>query len=209
MAYLYWDLGPELFRVGPLVVRWYGIFFALAFVFGYFIARWQFRAEKKSEADLDRLLVYLIGGTIIGARLGHCLLYQPAYYLSHPLEILEIWTGGLASHGGAAGILMALYLYARRRPDQSYLWLLDRIVVPATLGGYLIRIGNLFNSEILGSPTRLPWAFIFTREDLVPRHPVQLYEALGYAVVFALLFSIYHRLRAATPRGLLLGLFLV
>lgn len=209
MAYLYWNVSPELFRLGPLAVRWYGIFFALAFVCGYVIVRWEFRVENKSETDLDRLLAYLVVGTIVGARLGHCFFYQPAYYLSHPLEILEVWKGGLASHGGAAGILIALYFYSRRRPDQPYLWLLDRIVVPATLGGSLIRIGNLFNSEILGKPASVPWAFVFAREDLVPRHPVQLYEAIGYAMIFTLLFFVYRRLRSETPRGVLLGLFLV
>ena len=125
------------------------------------------------------------------------------------LKSWRFWRGGLASHGGAAGILLALYFYTRRHPDQPYSWLLDRIVVPTALGGALIRLGNLFNSEILGTPTHVPWAFVFARVDNVPRHPAQLYESLGYALIFLVLLRTYSRFRAQTPRGLLLGLFLV
>lgn len=209
IAYVYWDVNPDLVHLGALTIRWYGLFFAILFILGWLIARWQFRVEHKDESSLDKLLVYMVVGTIVGARLGQCIFYDPAYYFHHPLEIPQVWKGGLASHGGAIGILIALYLYSRRRPDQPYLWLLDRIVVPTALGGAIIRIGNLFNSEILGTPTRVPWAFVFERVDSVPRHPVQLYESIFYALVFVVLLRIYNRLRAQTPRGLLLGLFLV
>src|SRR5262249_49124455 len=157
------------------------------FVLGYLIVRWQFRIEGKPESDLDHLLIYLVLGTIIGARLGHCLLYEPRFYLSHPLQILRIWEGGLASHGGATGVLIALYLYCRRRPNQPFLWLLDRVVVPTALGASLIRLGNLFNSEILGVPTQVPWAFVFVRVSSEPLHPAQLYESLSYLLVFFVL----------------------
>jgi len=209
MAVIYWDVRPEIVQLGPFAIRWYGLFFAILFSLGYLIVRWQFRAEHKDERSLDTGLVYMVVGTIVGSRLGHCLFYDPGYYFKHPIEILEVWKGGLASHGGAVGILIALYLYTRRRPDQPYLWLLDRVVVPAALGGCMIRLGNLFNSEILGTPTRVPWAFIFAREDSVPRHPAQLYEAFAYLLVFVVLLLIYSRLKERTPRGLLLGLFLV
>lgn len=209
MAFIYWNIRPEVVQLGPLVVRWYGLFFALLFWIGYLIVRWMYYSEGKDVVTLNSLLVYLIIGTVVGARLGHCLFYEPAYYLSHPLEVLYVWHGGLASHGGAVGVVMALYLYTGRQPDQPYVWLLDRIVVPTALGGSLIRLGNLFNSEILGYPTRLPWAFVFARVDAVPRHPVQLYESLAYALVFVGLLLVYHRLKAKTPRGLLVGLFLV
>lgn len=209
LSFVYWNVSPELARFGPLTIRWYGLFFVILFTLGWLIVRWQFRVEHKDEASLDRLLLYMMAGTIIGARLGHCIFYDPVYYFHHPVEILEVWKGGLASHGGAAGILIALYFYTRRRPDEPYLWLLDRIVVPAALGGAFIRLGNLFNSEILGTPTRVPWAFVFERVDFVPRHPVQLYESLAYLVIFLVLLRLYRRLRAKTPRGLLLGLFLV
>ena len=207
-SYIYWSVRPELIQLGPLAVRWYGLLFAILFAIGYLIVRYQFRVEGKDEAALDSLLAYLVAGTIIGARLGHCLFYEPGYYLAHPIEILEVWKGGLASHGGAVGVLIALYLYSRQHADQPYLWLLDRIAVPTALAGGLIRLGNLFNSEILGVPTHVPWAFVFARVDLVPRHPAQLYESMAYFTIFAGLLLVYRRFKARTPRGLLLGLFL-
>lgn len=209
MAYIYWNVSPELFHLGPLVVRWYGVFFAVLFMIGYWIVRWEYQVEGKDLSSLDPLLIYMVAGAVIGARLGHCFFYEPRFYLGHPLEILEIWHGGLASHGGAIGILVALYFYTRRRPGQPYLWLLDRIVVPTALGGGIIRLGNLFNSEIIGTPTHVPWAFVFLRVDRVPRHPAQLYEAVAYFIIFLGLLSVYRRLRSNTPHGLLLGLFLV
>lgn len=209
LAYIYWNVDPGLFHLGPFAVRWYGVMFAVLFYLGYLIVGWQFRVEHKNPQDLGDLLFYMVIGTLVGARLGHCLFYDPVYYFRHPLEILEIWKGGLASHGGALGILAALYLYSRRRPDQPYLWLLDRMAVPAALAGALIRVGNLFNSEILGRPAHVPWAFVFARVDPVPRHPAQLYESAAYLLVFVGLLAVYRRRRAQTPRGLLIGLFLV
>jgi phosphatidylglycerol---prolipoprotein diacylglyceryl transferase len=208
LSYIYWNVRPELVQLGPLAIRWYGVFFAILFIVGLLIGRWQFRIEHKDEGSLDKLLFYVIIGTVVGARLGHCFFYDPVYYLRHPVEILEVWRGGLASHGGAAGVLIAVYFYCRHRPDQPYLWLLDRIVVPTALGGAMIRLGNLFNSEILGTPTHLPWGFVFERVDSTPRHPVQLYESIAYALIFVALLWLYWRLRARTPRGLLVGLFL-
>lgn len=204
-----WEADPTLFHLGPLTVRWYGLLFALAFFLGYLVVRWMFVREGKPERDLDRLLLYVMAGTVVGARLGEVLFYNPAYYFGHPLEILMVWKGGLASHGGALGIFAALYLYARRRPDQPYLWLLDRIAVPTALAGMFIRTGNLFNSEILGVPADVPWAVVFARVDTLPRHPAQLYEALAYGLIFLVLLAVYRRRGAATPRGLLTGLFLV
>ncbi len=207
MAYIYWNVRPEIFHVGPIAIRWYGLLFALLFTVGYLIGRWMMRVEHKDERSLDSLLVYLILGTIVGARLGHCFFYEPQYFLRHPLEILEVWKGGLASHGGALGVLCALYLYSRHHPDQPLMWLLDRVVVPTALGGVLIRLGNLFNSEILGEPTHVPWAFVFLRVDSIPRHPAQLYEALAYLLIFLVLILLYRRLQAGTPAGLLVGTF--
>src|SRR5215471_9642094 len=126
MAYIYWNIRPEIFQIGPVAVRWYGVLFALLFAIGYAIGRWQWRIEHKDVQSLDSLLVYLIVGTIVGARLGHCLFYEPGYYLHHPIEIPQVWKGGLASHGGAIGVMVAIYLYSRRHSDQPMLWLLDR-----------------------------------------------------------------------------------
>jgi len=209
MGFIYWNVAPELFRVGPLVVRWYGLLFALLFWIGYLLGRWMYRTEGKDSERLNDLLVYLLIGTVVGARLGHCLLYEPVFYLAHPLEILKVWKGGLASHGGAVGVLIALYLFSRRNPGESYLWLLDRVVVATALGGALIRLGNLFNSEILGLATTVPWAFVFERVDQTPRHPVQLYEALCYALIFVGLIIVYRQLKSNTPQGSLTGLFLL
>jgi len=208
MAYIYWNVSPDILRIGGFSLRWYGVLFAVLFALGYLMGKWIMRIEHKDERNLDKLLVYLILGTIIGARLGHCFFYEPGYYLRHPVEILEVWKGGLASHGGALGVLAALYLYARHHRDHPLMWLLDRVVVPTALGGALIRLGNLFNSEILGDPTHVPWAFVFLRVDSVPRHPAQLYEAMAYLMIFSGLFFIYRRLQARTPPGLLVGIFL-
>lgn len=201
-----WDVSPVIVRIGPIALRWYSLLFAAAFIAGYFIVQWMFRREGRPERHLDALLIYMLVGTIVGARLGHVLFYDPGYYFSQPLEILKIWRGGLASHGGAIGILTALYLFSRRTHEISFMWLLDRVAVPTALGGFFIRLGNLFNSEILGTHTDVPWGFVFARVDPLPRHPAQLYEALGYGLIFLLLIALYRRRK---PEGTLFGLFLV
>jgi prolipoprotein diacylglyceryl transferase len=148
-------------------------------------------------------------GTVIGARLGHCLFYEPEYYLSNPIEILKIWRGGLASHGAALGILLALYLWTRKF-KKKFVWILDRIVIVVALGGAFIRLGNLMNSEIYGVETSLPWGFIFIRNlEMVPKHPTQIYEALTYFLIFALLIWIYFRSDGKPRKGMLFSLFLI
>jgi phosphatidylglycerol---prolipoprotein diacylglyceryl transferase len=204
-----WDVSPEITQIGPVSLRWYGVLFSLGFLVGFFIVQWMFREEGKPEADLDKLLIYMIVSTIIGARLGHVLFYDPGYYFSDPQRIIRIWEGGLASHGAAVGILAGLYLYTRSRPEQPYLWVLDRIVVPVALAGSFIRLGNLFNSEILGTPSDLPWAFVFVFIDSIPRHPAQLYESIAYLAIFVVLLTLYNRYRGNTPRGMLVGTFLL
>lgn len=206
---IHWNADPEVFSFGFLTIRWYGIVFAAAFLSGYHIIQWIYTREGIPVSGLDRLFVAMFAGTLIGARLGHCLFYDPGYYLTHPLDILKIWEGGLASHGGALGIITALWLYARKPGNPVLLWLLDRIVIPSALAGAMIRLGNFMNSEIVGIPTRGNWGVVFERVDMIPRHPVQVYEAFAYVLIFILLLSLYrwnvHRLR----RGLLTGAFLV
>lgn len=212
LSSIYWDCSPDLINLGPVTIRWYGIIFALGFFLGYLIMRRIFRREKKPEDDLGTLLLYILGGTLIGARLGHCFFYEPAYYLSRPSEIIRIWQGGLASHGAAIGILIAIYFYSRKRPAQSFLWLLDRIALPVALVGALIRLGNLFNSEIIGTTSRLPWSFVFPRAmggDLLLRHPAMLYEAAAYFLIFIFLLLIYQKQGDRVPPGELIGLFLI
>jgi len=180
-----------------------------AFIFGFFILLRMFRKENVPETFLNDIFYYVFISTVIGARLGHCLFYDPVYYLQHPLEILQVWKGGLASHGAAMAILIALYLLSKKNPRYSYLWILDRVVVVVALGGFFIRVGNLFNSEILGKATNLPWAFVFARVDLQPRHPAQLYEAFAYLAVFAVLLWLYNKAQGKPADGILFGGFLV
>lgn len=203
-----WDVDPNIISLGPLTVRWYGVLFALTFIVGYQIFIWIYRLEKRPEKEISELVWYMIIGTVVGARLGHCLFYNPAFYFQNPFEIIAVWRGGLASHGAAVGILSALYFYIKKIKNAKYLWVLDRVVITAALGGFFIRMGNLFNSEIIGLPTDLPWAFVFAKVDSIPRHPAQLYEALGYLATFFVLFFIYKKNYKTIKDGLIFGLFL-
>jgi len=210
IAYIHWNVSPEIFSIGPLTIRWYGLLFASGFLIGYYLMQGIYQREQKPIAHLDTLLWHLILGTVIGARLGHCLFYEPAYYLAHPLEILKIWEGGLASHGGAIGVFIALWLYSRKHPQEPFGWLADRLTIPTALTATFIRLGNLFNSEIYGKIATVPWAFVFERVDPHPRHPTQLYEATAYFSLFLLLLYLYykyHPLWQKTYRPL--GLFLI
>jgi phosphatidylglycerol:prolipoprotein diacylglycerol transferase len=164
-SFILWEAPPELFSIGKFAVRWYGLFFALGFLLGQQILIRIYKQEGKSEKHVDTLTVYMVIATILGARLGHCLFYEPEYYLSHPLDILKVWEGGLASHGATVGILIAIYLYSRKQTNQSYLYVLDRMVITIALAGCLIRLGNLMNSEIVGKPTDLKTAFLFMRSS--------------------------------------------
>ena len=209
LAFIEWSVSPEIFHLGPISVRWYGFLFAMAFVAGYFIMTWVFKKESRPQADLEQLSVYMIFGTVIGARLGHCLFYNPDYYLSNPIEIFKVWEGGLASHGAALGILTAIYLFSSKKKNYTMLWTLDRIVIVVALAGTFIRLGNLFNSEIIGTPTNVSWAFIFTAVDELPRHPAQLYESISYFIIFLILLFIYYKGIEKNKSGLLFGIFLV
>ncbi|WP_456432815.1 prolipoprotein diacylglyceryl transferase [Nitratifractor sp.] len=187
-----WNVDPILLHLGPLQLRWYGLLFVGGLLLGYGVMVRIFRREGKDPALLDPLFGYLVAGIIVGARLAHCLLYEPHYYLAHPMEILFVWKGGLASHGGIVGAILALWLYTRRyRID--FLWLFSRLAIPLFLVAAFIRIGNFFNSEILGKASDAPWAIVFARYDTTPRHPVMLYESAGYLLIFALGCWLYRR----------------
>ena len=210
LAQVRWDVDPVIFNLGPLPFRWYSLGWLLAFGVGFYIVRWMFIKEGKPEESLEPILFYMLLGAMIGARLGHCLFYRPDYYLANPIEIIAFWKGvrGLASHGGALGILVSLFIFTKRHPGHPYLWLMDRVVVPTALGGMFIRLGNLMNSEILGLPSDAPWAMVFVRVDAVARHPAQLYEAMAYAVIFLILLTLYRKREGVVPEGRLIGAFL-
>lgn len=208
LNYIEWSVDPEIFRAGNFAVRWYGLLFALSFIFGYIIMGRIFKKEGIPQKVLDQLATYMLIATIVGARLGHCLFYEPEYYLSNPIKILKIWEGGLASHGAAIGIIIGLYFFARKN-KKPLLWILDRIVIVVALAGFFIRTGNLMNSEIYGHPTNVPWAFIFLRDDNIPRHPTQIYEAVSYLLIFFYLLGYYWKKGSKVMEGYLFSMFLI
>ncbi len=165
LNYIIWDWNPEIFSIGFIKIRYYGLLFAAGFAIGYYILKKIFIKEGYKLEWLDSLLMYVLVGTVLGARLGHCLFYEPHYYLSHPLEILKVWKGGLASHGGAIGILIALYFYSKKVTHKSMLWTLDRLVIVVALAGCMIRLGNLANSEIYGRTTDSDFGFVHVRDS--------------------------------------------
>ena len=209
LQFIQWNISPSIFSIGPVSVRWYGLLFAMSFVVGYFIMLRIFRKENIPEPLLDELSMYMLISTVVGARLGHVLFYEPASYFAHPLDILKIWEGGLASHGAAIGIIFALYLFSRKT-RQPFLWVIDRIVIVVELSGFFIRTGNLFNSEIYGNVTSLPWGFVFQHVgEKLPRHPTQIYEGLCYLGLFFFLLWYYFQKNGKPRPGFLFGMFLV
>lgn len=200
-------LDPIAFSIGPLSIRWYGILFSFGFIIGYIIMQLFFKQKKYNTEDLDRLLVYVFIGTVIGARLAHCLIYEPDFYFAHPIEIIKIWEGGLASHGGTVGVILAvLYFMHKTKWKYNFLELADMICVPTALVCSMIRIGNFFNSEILGIPTNSDYGVVFLRlGESFPRHPAQLYEAAAYLAIFILLLAVYLYSKRR-PNGLIFGL---
>ncbi len=199
-------MNPILFQFGSIRVFWYGLLFATAILVGVQLMKWVFQREGKSVDLVDSGFIYSIIGIVVGARLGHCFFYDPAFYFANPLKILAVWEGGLASHGGGLGVIIALYFFVKKH-NLNYLWLLDRMVMPTALFAFFVRMGNFMNSEILGMKTDLPWAIVFVRVDNIPRHPAQLYEALAYLAIFFLLFFIYKN-KKVLQNGFLFGLFL-
>lgn len=220
MDFIHWNINPEIINIMGYPLRYYGILFAGGILLCMYILKWIFKIEEISLGKLDTLTIYGVIGIIAGARLGHCLFYDPSYYFSHPLEMLlpiqptaeegYKFTGylGLASHGGALGLIAALIVYSKKT-QESIIKTVDLIAVVAPLGGCFIRLANLMNSEMIGIPTDVPWAFVFDREDNLPRHPAQLYEAISYFLIFAIMIFIYKTERAKLKNGFSFGLVLV
>lgn len=216
-----WTVDPVMLRLGGASIAWYGAFFALGLIIlGYGIFRRMWEREGLPEGQLLTLFYVVIFGTVIGARLGHCLFYDPAYYLANPAEILKIWHGGLASHGGVLGIILGVWWFSRRVTHRSMLWTFDRLVVPTGVVAAMIRLGNLMNHEIYGHATDLPWAFRFITNIPAwqrgaepvfsdPSHPTQLYEALCYLLIFALCMWLYWKKDMQKREGFLFGIFMI
>lgn len=216
LLYIIWDVSPEIFPPFPFP-RWYGFCWMAGIMLSYQVMRYIFKRQGKPVEELNSLTTYLLIGALLGARLGHILFYDPIYYLHHPIEILPFrlyprfeFTGfaGLASHGGAIGILIALYFYCRKKKE-NYLWMLDKVVIVGALAGSFIRLGNLMNSEIIGEPTTVPWAFVFTAVDSLPRHPAQLYESIFCLLLFCIFFFVWKSNGNTLANGLISGLFLI
>ncbi|MDR3235925.1 MAG: prolipoprotein diacylglyceryl transferase [Prevotellaceae bacterium] len=219
-----WNINPELITIGPIHLRYYGLLFVSGFILSYWLFTRMFKREDIPLAVLEKLTVIVAVATFVGLRLGHCFFYQPDYFLAHPLEIVLpvrfspnfefIGYQGLASHGGAIGILLGLWYFCRKY-KKNYMWILDRIAIVIPLAGCLVRLGNLMNSEIYGNVTNLPWGFIFVREgETLPHHPTQIYEALSYLALFFILNRLYYRsslfgIRFTLKRGMLIGIFLI
>lgn len=216
---LYWNVDPVIVMItDSFPLKYYGALFACGLLLGYAIVRNIYKKESLSLDNLDSLLVYVIVGTILGARLGHCLFYEPSYFLQHPIEILLpiqkvagvykfVGYQGLASHGGSIGVLIAMVLYCRKY-KVKFLWLLDKMAIGVPVTGAFIRFGNFMNSEIYGKPTNGNWGVVFQRDDMIPRHPTQLYEAFAYLLIFVILMWMYKSDKIRKPDGLIFGYFL-
>lgn len=207
MEYFVWNPDPVLISFLGLKVHWYGLLFASAILLGFNMIKWIFIKEKFDLEKLDTGFLYVFIGIIVGARLGHCFFYDPEYYLANPMKILAVWEGGLASHGGGLGVIAALYMFTKKY-KVNLLWLLDRVAISTIIFSFFVRLGNFMNSEIIGKETDVPWAIIFSRVDLLPRHPAQLYEAFSYFIIFFILLFIYIKQDGKTKNGQIFGLFL-
>lgn len=210
--YILWNPDTVAFSLGPVAIRWYSLFWCIGLLSVYWLMHHLYREQKLGEDKFEPMFIYCFIGILVGARLGHCLFYEPEYYLSHPLEMIlpmrrladGAWhfTGyeGLASHGGTLGLMLAIWLYSRK-VRLNIMHVLDNVAIVTPICACAIRLGNLMNSEIIGRPTDVPWAFIFQRVDMLPRHPGQLYEALCYAAFFFVGWGIYRRSLRIAPAG--------
>ena len=211
-----WNVDPELFRIGPFAVRWYGLLFVSGFVLGYWMFTKFFERENVDKRILDPLLYTLLLGTLVGARLGHCIFYQPDYYFGSWdgfLEIFQVWKGGLASHGGTIVLFFCMMWFARKygpKNNFDFVWILDHLCIAVAFAATFIRLGNLFNSEIYGDVTSLPWGFVFERRgEVEPKHPTQLYEALSYFLLGLFLLWLYVKKLDKVYRGTFIGIFFI
>lgn len=220
IAFIRWNVDPEIFNLGFWGLRYYSLLFVTGIVLGYIFMKKIFTKENLSQELLDKLAIYVFFGTVLGARLGHCIFYEWDYYQHHIVEMILpmrntgdglkfVGYQGLASHGGAIGIILALAIFSKSNKF-SLIRALDYMGVVTPLAGACIRLGNLFNSEVYGVVTNMPWGFIFLQNhETEPKHPTQLYEALSYLIIFVVLYTLYLKKRESLPRGYLFGWFLI
>lgn len=215
LNFIVWDPNPEMFSIFGISIRYYSVMWAIGLALAYVIVRYLYKDQKIPEKYFDPLFFYCFFGILIGARLGHCLFYEPAYYLAHPLEIIlpvkftdtgMKFTGyqGLASHGGTLGLMIALWLYVRKT-KLNFITVLDNIAIATPITACFIRLGNFMNSEIIGNPTNSDWGVIFAQVDNIPRHPAQFYEAMAYLVIFIVGFYLYKKYKTKLHKGFFFG----
>lgn len=210
LNFITWDVSPIAFQFGATELRWYGLMFPVAFTLGYFLGRKMFKREGVSLELVDTLFILIFISGMLGARLAHVFFYDWAFFREHPSEILKTWHGGLASHGGVVGVMLALFIWSKATGKTSFLWVMDKVAVCAAPLAGLIRIGNLMNSEIYGTATNLPWGFIFVfNGETIAKHPTQIYEAICYFIVFGILYFQFFKRKAYLREGFLSGLFAV
>ncbi len=206
LEYIVWNPNPDAISVGSFSVKWYGLSWTASIFGTFFLAQWFCKREGKDPEKMIDLIIYVFTGALIGARLAQALFYQPDYFLAHPVELLKPWKGGLASHGGVAGAFVSLWIFQRRNPEFSYLWIMERTAIASIIAGVFIRLGNLMNSELIGKPAVVSWAFIFQQVDNIPRHPSVLYEAIAYSIIFLVQMALYLKLGSRLP-GIFLSIF--
>jgi prolipoprotein diacylglyceryl transferase len=217
LDYIHWNPDPEIINIFGISIRYYGLLFVSGLILCIYILGWIYKRENLPSENLEKLSIYGMIGILAGARLGHCLFYEPSYYLSHPLEMILpitfppdggikfIGYQGLASHGGVLGLLIALYFYSRKT-KHPMIDTIDLIGVVSGVSFGFIRLGNFMNSEIIGIPTTKPWGVIFERVDDLPRHPTQLYEAISYFIIFTIMMILYKKMRDRLKNGFFFGL---
>jgi prolipoprotein diacylglyceryl transferase len=220
LDYIIWDADPVLFRIGNFTLRWYSLMLVMSFYISYLFVDRIFENEKVSKTTMHSFGIFILAGLLLGGRLAHCLFYEPDYYLAHPLDMIKPWRGtlgegarftgirGMSGHGAVVGIILGLILNALRTRT-SIIWIIDRIAIFGPLIGCFVRIGNLFNSEILGAHSTMPWAFVFRRAGNMPRHPSQLYEAFAYLAIFVICYLYYKKNAGREKPGAILGLVLI
>lgn len=220
LSYITWTVDPDIISIGFLTIRWYGLMWAFGFLLGYYVESKVYEREKMTSEQMDKLFIYMLIGTVIGARLGHCFFYEPQDYIHDLSKVLYVWKGGLSSHGGACGILISLWIFSKKVAKKNYIWVMDRIVLAVALCGAFIRFGNLMNHEIYGHATDVPWAFRFITNIhrwqegaapmfSAPSHPTQIYEMLYCLVTFVVISFLYWRTNARKFEGFIFGVFLV